>query len=143
MNMDALIIDLGRDEGRRHFPYTDTVGKWTIGVGHNLTDKGISNAVIDLILAEDLREVVANLNRFIPWWTTLDEVRQRVLGNMCFNLGITRLLEFRQALYFTQSGAYAQAADGMRASLWYRQVGSRAERLARMMETGTDPGDIA
>ncbi|HBD36754.1 MAG TPA: lysozyme, partial [Cupriavidus sp.] len=38
-----------------------------------------------------------------------------------------------QAMHFAN---YAAAAQGMRTSLWASQVGDRAERLAKIMETG-------
>src|SRR4051812_27390106 len=41
VNRDALVNQLIIDEGLKLSPYTDTVGKLTIGVGRNLTDVGI------------------------------------------------------------------------------------------------------
>jgi lysozyme len=138
MNMDALIADLTRDEGVRLKPYLDTVGKTTIGVGRNLTDVGISEDEADYLLHSDIARTVADLNRKLTWWSTLDEVRQRVLCNLCFNLGINGLLTFHNTLEAVRSGRYGDAADGMLASLWARQVGPRSLRLAAMMRTGTD-----
>ena len=144
MNIDALLVELRCDEGVVLRPYTDTTGHTTIGVGHNLSAKGISPAVCDLMLTEDVRDVVADLNRYLPWWTQLSDVRQRVLANMCFNLGITGLVSFRNTLSCIQSGAYDAAAAGMMESLWAQQVGPRAQRLAAMMRTGLPPpGDVA
>ena len=36
MNVALIEADLERDEGYRQFPYTDSVGKLTIGIGFNL-----------------------------------------------------------------------------------------------------------
>jgi lysozyme len=146
MDIDALISDLERDEDRRHFPYVDTADKITIGVGRNLTDKGISGDEIATLLENDIREVIASLNHALPWWTQLSEVRQRVLANLCFNVGAAGLLSFKRMLGAAHAGAYDVAADEMLDSDWAEQVGigtpehpGRALRLANMMRTGIDP----
>ncbi len=69
----------------------------------------------------------------------MDEVRQRVIANMCFNLGIGTLLTFKNTLAAMQRGSYSVAAAGMKASKWYGQVGARAQRLCTAMETGVMP----
>lgn len=132
----ALVADLERDEGVRPFPYVDTVGKLTIGVGRNLTDRGLSPDEIRYLLQNDIDAAIDDLNRGAPWWTGLDAARQGVLLNMCFNLGWPKLRGFVRTLVAMRRGDYAAAAAGMRNSLWARQVGARAERLAQMMETG-------
>ena len=131
-----LVADLERDEGVRSFPYTDTVGKLTIGVGRNLSDRGLSADEIEYLLQNDIDAVMDDLNRGIPWWDRLDVVRRQVLVNMCFNLGWPRLRGFVRTLAAIRRGDYQGAAEGMRDSLWAKQVGARAERLAQMMETG-------
>lgn len=132
----TLADELRRDEGVRPFPYADTVGKLTIGVGRNLSDRGLSDDEITYLLQNDIDLVIGDLNRGVPWWVELSPVRQRVLVNMCFNLGWSRLRGFRHTLAAVERGHYAAAAAGMRASKWARQVGARAERLARLMEIG-------
>ncbi|MCA8339822.1 glycoside hydrolase family protein [Burkholderia multivorans] len=130
-----LIVELSRDEGRRLKPYVDTVGKTTIGVGRNLTDVGITDAECDLLLSNDIDRTVTWLDRNLSWWRQLDAVRQRVIVNMAFNMGGS-LLTFTNTLSAMKRGDYASAADGMLNSLWARQVGARATRLANMMRSG-------
>ena len=56
MENDPTLIRLIEDhEGRRSHIYTDTVGKLTIGVGRNLTDRGLSDDEIDYLLANDIK----------------------------------------------------------------------------------------
>ena len=140
MNLDALMAELERDEGVRFRPYKDSVGKTTIGVGRNLDDVGISNVEARQLLLNDIARTTADLDKALPWWRTLDEVRQRVLVNMAFNMGTGGLVKFRQTLVFVKAGMWGAAADGMMASLWAKQVGPRAARLAAMMRTGQDAG---
>lgn len=118
--------------------YKDTVGKYTIGIGRNLSDRGITKEESDFLFTTDYNLVIKELDRNLPWWKNLDEVRQRVLFDMCFNLGMTKLLAFRNTLEAIRTGRYDDAAAGMLNSLWAKQVKGRATRLANMMRTGKD-----
>jgi lysozyme len=136
MDVEKLLKELTRDEGIRLKPYRCTAGKLTIGIGRNLDDKGITQAEAELLARNDIASVIAELDRRIPWWKTLDDVRQRVLVNMGFNLGVDGLMAFKNTLAAVQAGRYLDAAQGMMASKWAKQVGHRAERLALMMRDG-------
>ncbi|MDN7445875.1 glycoside hydrolase family protein [Burkholderia multivorans] len=153
MNLALLEAELRRDEGVRYMPYLDTAKppKRTVGVGHNLDISPLpagwtfplTDAQVNQLLARDISTTLAKLDRYLPWWRQMDEVRQRVLANMCFNLGISGLLTFRNTLAAMQRGSYAIAAAGMKASKWYSQVGGRAQRLCKAMETGVMPDEPA
>ena len=133
--LSKLRVELIRDEGLRLLPYTDTVGKLTIGVGRNLTDKGISEEEARLLLDSDIKEHLQLLDDNLEWWRTMSENRQRVLANMAFNLG-SRLLGFTNTLAAMKRGDCEAAADGMAASKWATQVGPRADRLVKIMREG-------
>lgn len=134
----TIETQLRKHEGVRNKPYADTVGKITIGVGRNLTDVGLSDAEIDMLLANDINRTVADLDRELSWWRNLNEARQRVMIDMCFNLGIGGLLTFKNALAMIQSGQYDLASTNMLKSKWASQVGIRADTLSKMMRTGDD-----
>ncbi|ARP86308.1 glycoside hydrolase family protein [Bordetella genomosp. 9] len=134
-DLATLQAELWRDEGERLKPYRDTVGKLTIGIGRNLDDVGISHEEALMLLANDIVRAEKWLDRNLPWWGSLDDVRQRVMVNMAFNLG-GKLLTFKNTLKAIQSHDWQQAHDGMLDSLWAKQVGQRAQRLAKMMLTG-------
>lgn len=137
-----LRTDLVRDEGTVPFAYTDSMGYWTIGVGHLIDRRlggGLPPAIIGALLDHDIAEKAADLDANIPWWRDLDDVRRRILLNMCFNMGWGKLAAFKNTLAAVQAGRWADAAAGMRASLWAKQVPKRAERLAVAMETGAMP----
>lgn len=126
-------------EGRRGKAYRDSEGHLTIGVGHNLDVHPLSDAVIDLLLAEDIASHLGELHARLPWVVGLDEVRQRVLLDMAFNLGVQGLLQFTHFLAYCKAGEWGKAAEAGRASLWYRQVKSRGVTLMTMLKTGEDP----
>jgi lysozyme len=139
LNRDTLTAELIRDEGVRLRPYLDSVGKWTIGVGRNLSDVGISQAEALLLLAHDVDAAMTDLAEAFPWFVQLNGVRQRALVNMRFNLGAAGFRKFKGTIAALEQGNYRAAAEGMRLSKWAKQVGQRAERLAVMMEHGEEP----
>jgi lysozyme len=144
-----LIAELRRDEGVKYVEYLDSKGIPTTGVGHNLQVSPLpagwtyplSDAQVNQLLTQDLANTFAQLNANLPWWQKLDAVRQRVIANMCFNMGIGTLLEFHNTLAAMQSGNYAAASSGMLASDWANEVGDRATRLAQAMKTGVMPDE--
>ncbi|MGS1052020.1 glycoside hydrolase family protein [Burkholderia glumae] len=147
MILTLLEAELRRDEGVRYSIYLDTAGIPTVGVGHNCQVSPLptgwtcplTDAQVNQLLANDIASTLAKLDRSLPWWRGMDEVRQRVIANMCFNLGIGTLLTFKNTLAAMQRGSYSVAAAGMLNSKWATQVGARATRLASAMETGVMP----
>lgn len=131
----TLEEQLSRDEGRRNRVYSDTVGKLTVGVGRNVSDRPFSEDEIDLMLANDIAMVRGQLAQ-IPGYAGLTPARRGVLENMCFNLGITRLLGFQKFLNALARSAWNLAATEMLDSKWAGQVGPRATRLAKQIVTG-------
>ena len=135
--MNRIKAQLVRHESLRLKPYRCTAGKLTIGYGRNLDDKGISKSEAYELLANDIRSCGEQLIDEIPEiYSGLDEVRKSVLLNMCFNLGIGGLLEFKNTLAFVAAGDWERAANGMLASKWAKQVGRRAIELSELMRKG-------
>jgi lysozyme len=136
---------LSHHEGRVPHAYQDSLGFWTIGVGH-LIDKRkggrIPETIIDALLANDIQEHAESLIRSEPWIENLDPVRKTVLIDMAFNLGVAGLLQFGRTLNAVKQGNYADAAEFMLQSKWATQVGRRARRLSEMMRTGEWPTDV-
>lgn len=136
MNRERARAQLMKHEGIRLRPYVDTVGKTTIGIGRNLTDRGVSYDEAMFLLDNDIDRAEADLDANLPWWRKMNAVRQLVLLDMCFNLGISRLLTFKSALRNMELRRYRVASEDMLDSKWARQVGQRALTLAAMMRTG-------
>lgn len=126
-------------EGLRLKPYTDTKGKLTIGIGRNLTDKGITKEEALQFLRNDIAEAKDALELHLSWSKELTPIRRRVLIDMVFNLGIGGLLKFTLALRAMREGNNDEAAQQMLKSKWARQVKGRALRLAEMMRTNEEP----
>lgn len=121
---------------------------WTIGYGHTGPEvyEGLvwTKAQAWTALLHDLQVAEALLDRVLAWWRSLNDARQDVLANMVFNMGwdnpktpkLEGLSGFTTTLPLIQAGSYGAAADNMLKSLWARQVGGRAKRLAQQMRTG-------
>lgn len=133
-HLESMLI---RHEGLRLKPYMDTVGKLTIGVGRNLDDMGITEAEALQLLWNDIERCSQELDRNIPWWNMLDDVRRDVLVDMCFNLGIARLMKFVKFLGAMKEADFDLAALHMIDSKWAAQVGKRAGELATMIRSGS------
>lgn len=141
-------------EGERLEAYQDSLGYWTIGVGHLLPDPRnpnwagaqITKADSDLLFEWDWYRHYQLIRRYAPWALEFDEVRQYVILDMTFNLGIEPFDGdgFKDWPIFVRqlrANDWAAAAANMRSTLWARQVKGRAERLARMIETGAWPNE--
>lgn len=149
MNREKLIADLTRDEDLRLVVYDDATGKPlkkgdvcighpTIGIGRALDVRGITPAEALYLVNNDIDSAQLEMNRNLPWFIALDEVRQRVLINMDFNIGVGGILGFHDALRHIGNKEYGPAADAMQASAWFGQVKDRGKRLVAMMRTGMD-----
>ena len=136
MNTDQLAAQLTVDEGLRIKVYTDTVGKLTVGVGRNISDRAFSADEIALMLKNDIAAVCSQLDKAAPWWSSLSERRKQALANFTFNVGIGTALTFKNTMQLLQSGQYTAAADEMMRSKWASQVGARAVRITTMIREG-------
>ena len=144
MNLRDLLI---LHEGRVPHAYTDSLGYLTIGVGH-LIDKRkggrLPDHIIELLLDHDIKEHSQALLRVQPWVAGLDPIRQAVMFDMTFNLGIEPFdgdgfKDWPMFVNQVRTGQYTAAAANMLSTLWAKQIGKRAARLAEMMRTGTWP----
>jgi lysozyme len=147
IDVDELMDELVGDESLRRVVYDDATGlplhpgmvckgHPTIGVGRALDVRGLTVDEIKFLLRNDAVQAIDDLTRALPWFETLDSVRQAALADMAFNLGLAGLLGFHQTLSSIQTGDYKAAAAQMLASKWAGQVGDRAKRLASRIETG-------
>ena len=132
---EALRQQLIVHEGLRLMPYLDTVGKWTIGCGRNLSDRGISNAEARYLLDNDIT-IAINARTVCPWFPDLGPGRQRACVDLVFNLGLPRFRTFKNMLAAIDRKDWPSAAAELLSSRYATQVGARARTVARMLETG-------
>ena len=145
MNRTKLEEELRVDEGCVYEVYEDHLGYATFGIGHLVkeTDPEHGKALGTIVpeervtecFNEDIDIVCGELDKNLPWWTELSDNRQRILANMCFNLGYPRLSGFKNFLGALEDKEWDKASMEMMDSKWAEQVGPRADRLKdRMLE---------
>lgn len=125
-----------KHEGLRLRMYKDTKGIATVGYGFNLEANDIPKEMAEGLFDLKYKEHRVELFSKRPWIINLDPVRQGVLYDMAYNMGVPKLLTFVNTLLAIKEGRYVDAAENMRQSLWYKQVGERAKTLVKQMETG-------
>jgi lysozyme len=138
---DALERELTRDEGLRLRPYPDSLGNWTVGIGHllkpgELHHWPITEAQCMAYLLGDIADAERKLDRILPGWRRYSDVRQRALVNLAFNLG-WGLQSFEDFLAAMERDDFPTAGNELVDSKWYRQVGLRGPRIVHMIVTDT------
>ena len=154
---EHFIEELIKHEGLKLQVYKDTLGIDTIGIGRNLEDRGISDQELEdldipnmdviyeygiteadaVYLAQnDVQIVEEELLRAHPCVDRLDSVRQLILMDMAFNMGVPRLCKFQKMWNAIHEEKYDVAAKEMLDSRWANQVKSRAIKLANAMHNG-------
>ena len=135
----SLEDQLVRDENEILHVYQDSEGYWTIGVGTCIDQRagcGITREESRYLLRNRIAIAEQAVADRLPWTKDLAPIRRAVLENMAFNEGLAHLMDFHKMLTALAMGDYKTAAAEMLDSLWARQVGDRAKRLAKQMETG-------
>ena len=146
------------NEGLKQKPYYCSAGHLTIGIGRNLeanplteeekayighsVKQGINEDQAFFLCRNDLKKVRADLDRELPWWRDLNDDRQFVMIDLCFNMGIGKkggkkgLLSFSNTLQLIATGYYVKASENLLRSKYAKDVGVRAERNAYALRTG-------
>ena len=137
MNLENIKSTLTKHEGLRLDLYQCTANANTIGVGHNLDAKGISPAVAALMLEEDIQDAIVDLEKNISGFEDMPEPVQEALVNLCFNMGIPRLLQFKKTLAYIREGKYKKASNELLDSRYANQVGYRAVEVAAMIRSAS------
>ena len=158
LDQDRFIRELiALGEGCRDTVYQDSLGIPTIGIGCNLQDKRQPGShkiygdrlrcadpwrfiptkdQIDEIFSSSLSNVKKNVDLFSSY-ESLSPLRQAILIDMIFNLGPGRLAKFKKFRQAVESGDFTAAANEMKNSRWFYQVGQRGQRDVYIMEHDT------
>ncbi len=120
MDLQKLKENIKKYEGLELKPYHCPKGKITIGYGRNLEDKGISKTEANLMLDNDLLDIKLELEDKLPVYKKLDDIRQNVLIEMAFNMGVPKLLGFKNTIAFLKKNDFESASKEMLNSKWHR-----------------------
>lgn len=136
-------------EGLVLTPYLCTMGKCTIGIGHNTEGrawtpeekkaigdwkKGITKNMAYMILRNDVNLCLEKL-KTLGFWYYLDDERQYALLDLCFQLGWNGLNKFRKMLEAIRVKNYPEAARQCLDSNYAKQTPVRAKRIAYLIKS--------
>ena len=143
MDLEKLRKELEIDEGCKYEIYTDHLGYPTFGIGHLVVEHDaeygkeigtyVSENRVIKVFEQDIKTVLSDCNRLYEDFEDLPEEAQRVIANMMFNMGYTRLSKFKGMKRGVDARDWNAAADEMVDSRWYNQVTNRATRLVKRM----------
>ncbi|MEK9669529.1 MAG: glycoside hydrolase family protein [Gammaproteobacteria bacterium] len=115
------------------------MGHLTIGYGRlidpEVAGSGITEEEAEALLMSDIERFEEAAERVVgsEVWSWLSQRRRDVLTEMCFNMGPSNLAKFQNMIAALEVQDYDLAAAEALDSRWAKQVGQRAERLARRL----------
>lgn len=150
MDRELLDAELKRDEGEKLFAYDDSdgspirpghvvKGNVTAGVGINLSFLYPEESIWLLHNRQD--RAISELKKHFLRFDSLDEVRQRAITNLYFN--VPKFLTWPRFMRFCGASDWEKAAGELENTHpWIDQVGARGYRIAAMLRTGKAVIDI-
>lgn len=136
-----------RHEGVRNKPYKDSLGLWTVGVGHLIGngrtlpmeyDRTFSDEEINTMFEEDYAAHKAAAEQ-IPGFMDLNKTGQGALTDLTFNMGGKWYKKWPKFTKNISEGNTEEAAKSLEDSKWYGQVGNRAPEVVAMIRAGAGP----
>ena len=144
MDINKLKETLKIDEGVVYEIYNDHLGYPTFGIGHLVLEgepehglsvgTPITEERVDECFERDVEYVLNDCRILHEDFDSYPEEVKQIIANMMFNMGRTRLTNFRKHNAALKEGDWKTAAIEGRDSRWYRQVTNRAERLMKRLE---------
>jgi lysozyme len=135
----AMIIE---HEGIRYEPYKDSVGLWTVGVGHLIGDgktlppeynRKFSHEEVMAMFEKDYEKHKKQAQSNVPGFGKFDSLGQAALVDLTFNMGPGWPRKFKNTSAKLGAGDTEGAAEGLTNSKWYGQVGRRAPIITGMI----------
>ena len=124
-------------EGLSNVLYKCTSNKLTIGYGRNLEDVGISKDEAEYLLNNDIDIALDEVSEHFDL-PNLPEPAQIVLVDMCFNMGISRLLNFRRMIKAIEEERWDDSANELLDSKYAAQTKRRARMNASLLLSCAD-----
>ena len=141
-DIKAMIIG---HEGVRNHPYKDSLGLWTVGVGHLIGDgkslpKEMDRKFSDSEISEMFEIDYAKHKKIAegtPGYNKANKAGQGAMIDLGFNMGKwwPKWPNTSKAL---KAGDFNAAARGLEDSKWYTQVGNRAKTIVSLIESAGD-----
>ncbi|MBD1147775.1 glycoside hydrolase family protein [Pelagibacterales bacterium SAG-MED31] len=125
------------NEGFSLKPYNDQLGFLTIGYGHlilpsesNLAKKKITKIKLEKIFIKDIKKAIKDYEKFLKK-NTFNKNDEELLIEMVFQIGVKRVLKFKNLLSnMREKNKYLVCFEMMK-SLWYNQTPNRVKKLIK------------
>ena len=138
-DIKAMII---KHEGVRNKPYKDSLGLWTVGVGHLIGDgkslpdswnRTFTNDEVMQMFDEDYSHHKSAAMK-IPGFDKVDSRGQGALTDLTFNMGPNWISKWPKLKKQLGEGDTQSAASNLEESKWYGQVGNRAPAVVSLLK---------
>ena len=148
--MDAVKQMIIKHEGLRTRPYQDSLGLWTVGVGHLIGDgkslpsdmnREFSQKEVMDMFEQDFAKHYSIAQR-TPGWDKANEAGKGAMIDLAFNMG-QWWNKFPNTAKALAAGDFSGAAAGLRDSKWFQQVGNRGKEITSLMaQAGSGGGKM-
>ena len=142
---DKPVMDMiKKHEGVRTKPYKDSLGLWTVGVGHLIgngkelppnMNREFSMSEVDAMFAEDFKHHKDAAQK-IPGFEKANSTGKAALIDLTFNMGPAWYKKWPNFTKALAAGDAEGAAKSLETSIWYKQVGARARTIVNMIKNG-------
>jgi len=93
----------------------------------------LSDEQVELLFNKSLELAESDARQFLPNLENYPDEVRKVLVDMSFNLGLSKLLEFKKMRKALINQDYQEATKQMINSDWYHQVGDRSKNLVDLL----------
>ena len=143
--MDDVKQMVKRHEGVRNKPYKDSLGLWTVGVGHLIGDgkslpkewdRTFSDKEVNDLFEGDFAHHV-KIAEQTPGYSKSNDGGKAAFIDLAFNMG-KWWPKWPSTKKKLEEGDFQQAAAGLKDSKWYQQVGNRAKEIVALVSQAGD-----
>jgi GH24 family phage-related lysozyme (muramidase) len=137
-----------KHEGIRDMPYKDSLGLWTVGVGHLIGDgkslppeynRKFTQAEIMKMFDDDFHHHAKAAEK-IPGYSKANAAGQGALIDLTFNMGNSWYKKWPNFCKKLAAGDFKGAADELAGSKWAQQVKSRAQTIIGLVTNAGEGG---
>ena len=146
--MDELREEISADEGIKHEIYYDHLGYKSCAIGHLCLGHEpeynwpigtrITKERVAELFDQDIKRTLSDCQVIHPEYDDYPVEAQKVIANMCFQLGMPRLMKFRKTNDLIKQRRWREGSIEMLISRWHEQTPQRAERLSQRLAAIAD-----
>ena len=141
-DIKAMII---KHEGVRYKPYKDSLGLWTVGVGHLIGDgKTLPDDMDRTFSADEIAQMFEKdyehhkkIAEKTPGYQKANKAAKGAMIDLAFNMGYW-WPKWPRTSNLLKRGDFAGAATELKDSKWYTQVGYRADTIVGLVASAGD-----